>query len=249
MRSRLWLSICVALVWAWVAPQPAAAQDAEVADCLKTDLAPAAKVAACRAAAENGDADAQLRLGVMYDNGQGVAQDYAEAMTWFRRAAAQGNAGAQVALGVMYAGGQGVPQDYAEAMTWYRRAAAQGNAGAQVNLGVMYSKGRGVAQDHAEALVWYRRAAAQDYGLAQYNLGVMYSKGRGVAQDYTLAHMWFNLASASGYKDASEARNEMAKRMTLAQIAEAQRLAREWTQAYTVGGQVVPAGPGTAERF
>jgi TPR repeat protein len=63
--------------------------------------------------AEQGDASAQYNLGVMYANGYGVPQDYAEAVRWYRLAAGQGNAKAQYNLGLMYYNGEGVPQDYA----------------------------------------------------------------------------------------------------------------------------------------
>ncbi len=94
-------------------------------------------------AAEPTDATAQYNLGVRYQRGQGVPQDYAEAMKWFRKAADQGNSEAQFNLGVMYADGQGVPQDHAAATTWYRKAADQGDADAQVNLGLIYYNGIG----------------------------------------------------------------------------------------------------------
>ena len=79
-------------------------------------------------AAEQGVAEAQFNLGWMYANGQGVRQDYAQAVQWYRRAAEQGHAQAQVLLGVMYENGQGVRQDYAQAAQWYRRAKEQGAA-------------------------------------------------------------------------------------------------------------------------
>ena len=81
--------------------------------------------------AEQGYAYAQYNLGVMYENGRGVRQDYAEAVKWYRQAAAQGFADAQFNLGVMYGNGQGVRQDYAEALRWYRKATEQGHAEAQ----------------------------------------------------------------------------------------------------------------------
>ncbi len=119
-------------------------------------------------AAEQGFADAQSKLGFMYQKGKGVPQDYAEAMKWYRKAAKQGLRGAQYNLGVMYGNGLGVPQDYAEAVKWYRKAeegfrkaAEQGDAKAQYFLGVMYDKGQGVPQDYAEAVRWYRKAAEQ----------------------------------------------------------------------------------------
>ncbi len=110
---------------------------------------------------EQGDADAQNNLGLMYRKGQGVPQNYAEAAKWFRLGAEQGDAAAQNNLGLMYDTGDGVPQDYAEAEKWWRLAAEQGSAEAQFNLGVMYNEGDGVPQDYAEAVKWYRRAAEQ----------------------------------------------------------------------------------------
>jgi transposase len=81
--------------------------------------------------AEQGNADAQFNLGVMYDNGEDVPQDHAEAARWYRRAAEQEHASGQYNLGTMYAFGEDVPQDHAEALKSYRRAAEQGNADAQ----------------------------------------------------------------------------------------------------------------------
>src|SRR5712692_8709765 len=88
----------------------------------------AASVDSLKKRAAQGDAEAQFSLGIMYANGQGVPQDYAEALKWFRLAAAQGIAKAQNSLGSIYANGQGVPQDSAEALKWFRLAAAQGDA-------------------------------------------------------------------------------------------------------------------------
>jgi hypothetical protein len=85
-----------------------------------------------------------------------------------------------------------------------------------------------VPQDDAEAVNWYRKAAAQGYSDAQFNLGIMYQNGLGIPQDYVQAHMWFNLAAMTGDQGAAENRNIVAGLMTPAQIAEAQKLAREW---------------------
>ena len=98
-------------------------------------------------AAEQGLAQAQHNLGVMYVNGEGVPQNSAEAARWSRMAAEQGLAQAQFNLGLMYAKGDGVPKDHAEAVRWYRMAAEQGDAKAQYNLGVMYVNGEGVPQE------------------------------------------------------------------------------------------------------
>ena len=92
--------------------------------------------------ADQGHAYAQYNLGLMYANGEGVAEDDAEAVRWYRLAADQGHADAQYNLGWMYAIGEGVVEDDAEAVRWYRLAADQGHADAQNNLGVMYDNGR-----------------------------------------------------------------------------------------------------------
>jgi len=85
-------------------------------------------------AAEQEDARAQNSLGVMYYNGEGVPQDDAEAVKWFRKAAEQGHAEAQYGLGFMYRYGKGVPQDDAKAYTWFAVAAANGHELAKVDL-------------------------------------------------------------------------------------------------------------------
>ncbi len=157
--------------------------------------------------------------------------DYATALRLWRPLAEQGDASAQTRLGNSYYDGQGVSQDYAAALTWYRKAADQGYAIAQHNLGAMYEGGQGVSQDYAAALTWYRKAADQGYAQDQNNLGRMYAYGKGVPQDYVQAHKWFNLAASraqEGDEWAAQRRNEVAAKMTPAQIAEAQKLAREW---------------------
>ena len=158
--------------------------------------------------------------------------DYATALQLWRPLAEQGVAGAQFNLGVIYDKGQGVPQDYAEAVKWYRKAADQGYADAQTNLGVMYDNGQGMPLDDAEAAKWYRKAAEQGNTLAQTNLGRLYYNGSGMPQDFAQAHMWFNLAAAGGDADAKNVRDALSERMTPDQIAEAQRLAREWLAAH-----------------
>jgi len=77
-----------------------------------------------RPLAEQGNANAQYNLGVMYFKGEGVPQDYAQAALWYRKAAEQGYAEAQSAMGEAYYKGQGVPQDFAEAYFWLDLAAA-----------------------------------------------------------------------------------------------------------------------------
>src|SRR5215471_9458253 len=125
----------------FVAPVAAGPGEDAMAAAARGDYATAVRL--LRPLADQGDAQAQYNLGVLYDNGQGVPQNDAEAMKWYRKAAEKGHARAQQNLGTMYANGQGVPQNYTEAMTWFRKAADQGHAGAQQSLGSMYFNGQG----------------------------------------------------------------------------------------------------------
>ena len=84
--------------------------------------------------AEAGNAEAQNNLGILYDNGQGVAQDYGKARAWWEKAATQGDAGAQYNLGVLYYNGEGVPRDISKAREWLEKAAAQGDESAKAAL-------------------------------------------------------------------------------------------------------------------
>ena len=87
--------------------------------------------------AEQGDAQAQFKLGLMHYNGEGWPQDFKQAFFWFSKAAEQGNAEAQYNLGIMYDNGEGVPEDNVQAVAWYRQAAEQGQIAAQFKLGMM----------------------------------------------------------------------------------------------------------------
>ena len=176
-------------------PAPAGTPRRDPPETVVTEL----HIAALRELAEAGDAAAQTELGERYEHGREVVQDYAVAVSWFRRAADQGHAGGQVALGYMYSTGRGVAQDDAEAVRWERRAAEQGNARAQYNLGVSYRDGRGVSQDYRAAVEWYRRSAEQGYASGQNNLGFMYSNGLGVVQDYAEAVRWYRRAAEQGH--------------------------------------------------
>lgn len=159
----------------------------------------------------------------------------------FRKLAQEGNQNYQYLLGRAYEGGVvGVPQEYGEAVRWYRKSAIQGNSMAQMALGMMYFDGKGVTRSHQTAFTWLEPAAEQGEPLAQVTLGTMYEAGDGVPQDVLQAHMWFSLAAASfsdtrnpsvaGPREVAVMTREMlAARMTQDQIAEAQKLAKEWT--------------------
>jgi TPR repeat protein len=161
--------------------------------------------------------------------------DYATALKLIRPIAEQGNLAAEYNLATMYYNGEGARRDYAEAMKWFRQAADKGDIASQRYLGFMYAEGQGVPSNDVESFKWYGRAAEQGDADAANNLGVMYSDGRGAPKDLVEAHKWFALAAmrypASEQKNRDTAQknvDKLAKKMTPAEIAQAQKLAREW---------------------
>ena len=186
-----------------------------------------------RKSAERGVARAQCLLGLSYANGDGVKKvDKNEAARWIRRAADQGLAEAQFDLGMCYANGDGVTKNAVEAIDWYRKAADQGLPEAECELGDCYLEGNGVPKDIPEGVKWTRKSADQGFGRAQNTLGLCYAKGKGVPKDYLQAYKWFNLAAAKGDERTVDARINLAsaeRYLTPEQVAEAQRLAREFT--------------------
>ena len=111
------------------------------------------------ALAGKGNAEAQHRLGILYDSGHGVARNSTRAAAWYRRAAMQDHARAQTNLGAMYVRGEGVAKDYETAFDWMQRAASQGIAHAQLNLGMMYAGANGTAMSYVQAYMWFTLAA------------------------------------------------------------------------------------------
>lgn len=171
--------------------------------------------------AESGDPQAQLGLGVLYYNGQGVAPDYGLALKWFTRAAEQGKADAQYNLGVMYAHGLGVDLDRAMARKWIALAATQGHGGAKIWLEGSVALARedggatpqmrrryeaGLAafeeNDYDGALLQWKQLAVLGMARAQNSLGVMYDQGLGLKEDPIRAAGLFRDAAVQGYGGA-----------------------------------------------
>ena len=244
---------------AFVSPVAAGPFEDGLAAFERDDYATAVRL--LRPLAEQGQAEAQNRLGEIYYWGGGVWRDRAEGVKWYRLAAESGHVNAAFSLGIIsfddeqaqanwyriaaegghpdaahrlgyrYHIGRGVSQDRSEAIKWYRKAADSGLTIYQHNLGGLYESGILVVQDYVEATMWFRKAAEQGRAEAQYDLGRMYAIGKGVIQDYVEAHAWFNIATAHGY-DAAEARDLMAARLTKDQLATATKLAREYYELY-----------------
>jgi TPR repeat protein len=129
----------------------------------------AASVKPLMAAAQAGNAEAQMNFGSYYEKGlAGVAQSFPEAARWYAKAAEAGNATAMKNLGQLYENGTGVPEDWAAAATWYQKSADLGDVHGQNALARAFQFGIGVPQSRQQAIQWDRRAASQGDGRAAY---------------------------------------------------------------------------------
>jgi TPR repeat protein len=194
-----------------------------------------------RSLAEKGDVGAQMRLGFFYESGAaGLKRDWVESAKWYSKAVDAGDESAVFVLSFLgrywrhREGASAPPIIY----NLVEKVAKSGFAVAQFSLGVMnypigdpsFDAAKG---NPAQALVWYRRAAEQGDIGAQVALGLAYAQGIGVVQDYIVADKWFNIAasrakSADELADIASHHNRLARAMTSTQIAEAQKLEREW---------------------
>lgn len=152
--------------------------------------------------AEQGIAEAQLRLGLCYAQGKGTETNLLEAARWLHKAAEQNNADAQYCLGLCYYRGNGVEKDIGEAVKLYRKAAIQGHALAQHELGICYVAGLGVEKDLVEGAKWVRKAAEKGLAKSEYLMGVCFAIGRGVEKDTKEAVKWYRKAAEQGLAEA-----------------------------------------------
>lgn len=153
--------------------------------------------------AQQGDSEAQRRIGLCYLFGTGIERDAREGREWIAKAAVNENTEAQYDMGVIYRDGYGVKENYEEAAYWFRKAARNGNAMAQLSTGLLFYDGKGVQQDYRIAAENFWRAAEQGNVEAAYRLGAMYREGLGMTKDLSKAYFYFNRAASKGeYKDA-----------------------------------------------
>ena len=130
----------------------------------------------------------------------------------------------------MYGDGRGLPRDKKKAIKWLLKAAEQRSAGAQRFLGAIFYYGWGVTQDYAEAVKWFKKAAEQGDSDAQNIVGAMYERGKGIPKDFVEAYKWFSISGETGGGMYIEKLGK--RKMTTAQIAEAQKLKREWLKKH-----------------
>ena len=196
-----------------------------------------------RIAADAGDPNAQLALGLAYYHGDGEPRDPKAAIKWLTEAANRGNVEAKFYLATMLAAGDGAGQDLAGAAKLYADAAERGHAAAQFNLGRAYAKGEGVAQNDVEAARWIGAAAGSGLKEAQYALGFLYYEGRGVNGDYGEAARWFRKAAEQQHAGAASylAYMHYAGQGVPANHPEAVRWARKATELGAESGASIAA--------
>lgn len=139
-------------------------------------------------------------LGVMHEEGLGVAPDQEKAITFYERAAEKQHIAAQVTLGHRYYEGRGVDRDLEVAAHWFAQAAQHDDHRGQHALAYLHANGKGVGLDKQSAANWYRRAAKNGNGRSQHNLAIMYERGDGVPRNYIKAACWYKQAAEQGYE-------------------------------------------------
>lgn len=213
-----------------------------------------------RQAADKGDPAAQNAIGAWLANGSnGFAKDDVTALAWFKLAADQKYPAAMGWLGVFAESGRaGVAVDSLVALDWYKKAGDLGNAASMTSAGRMYALGRGVSPDGAEALRWLRRAAALNYSDSFVWIASVYEFGRGgIVKNLVTAYAWYAAVPSSGVpvvvKTAAESKERLAKALSAAELAEAEKLSKSvvvtnMVSVLTTQAAAAPGAPGAASR-
>ena len=151
-----------------------------------------------RRAAEQDFAPAQVALGRMFLQGEGVERNPTQGLQWLQRAAENGDLESQFAVGQCYLNGIGTQQSSSQGVQWIQQAANGGHAAAMETLGSLYQSGNGVVADASQAVKWFRRAADLGRERAAFLLGMCYQEGTGVSADPEEALRWFRTAATLG---------------------------------------------------
>ena len=205
-------------------------------------------LAQLRLKAQHGDADAAMSLGAQYQGGEGVKQDYAEAMKWYRMAADRDDPRAEERIGQLYHEGWGVHKDEKEAGRWFlaaldvfRKKAEHGDVDAQVTTGERYWNDAMLAhntkqpgylgsedKDYKEAANWFRKAADQGDKRAMHSLSGLYATGEGVPRDPTEALFW----TLAGENDNGSDAVVHSKDFPPENVQEVRKRLAEWEKAH-----------------
>ncbi|SFL69038.1 tetratricopeptide repeat protein [Methylobacterium pseudosasicola] len=184
-------------------------------------------LAKVKQAALDGDGTAIWDLATREADGRGMPRDLAVAAKLFEKLAVAGYAPAQYKLAGHYEKGSGLVRDLDKAKLWYGRAAEQGHARSMHNLAVLYAENPAAngKPDFASAASWFRQGAEFGVRDSQYNLAVLYARGLGLTQDLVQSYAWFSAAAAQGDDDAAKKRDDVANKLSPADLASAKSLA------------------------
>lgn len=184
-------------------------------------------LAKVKSAALDGDGTAVWDLATREADGRGMPRDLAVAAKLYEKLATAGYAPAQYKIAGQYEKGAGVVRDLDKAKLWYGRAAEQGHARSMHNLAVIYAENPAAngKPDFATAASWFRQGAEFGVRDSQYNLGVLYARGMGLTQDLVQSYAWFSAAAAQGDEDAAKKRDDVANKLSTAELASAKSLA------------------------
>lgn len=177
--------------------------------------------------------DGYLRIAEMYEKGQELLQNYAEAIFWYRKAGELGSDPAQVRLLELLEEGRGGEQDVAQTRQWCQREQKK-NIRAAYCLGRMYQLGWGVPQDFKSAIELYRKAAGHGEGKAMLQLGHLYWDGTGVKPNKSTAYMWTLLSYSERVPAAKDLLLAQKQQMSGEELDKAQQKAEEFLRAHPV---------------
>lgn len=198
------LALCLGIVF--LTPSDAFASLEEAVAAIKEKDYNFATLELNRLITEENNADAMYQLSLLYEKGQGVQKNPAEAMRLLKQATESGSDKAAVKLGSLYySGNDTLEKNYSEAFKLFKSAADKGNFTAQYNVGLMLEQGLGdenAKPDPVKAFQYYLKAGNQGYYLAQNALGRMYVEGVGTTQSYTFGMGWYRLAADQGHVDS-----------------------------------------------
>ena len=189
---------------------------------------PSEAPAPLRQAALSGDAAALYEIAAQLAEGRGMVQDLTMAARLFERAAQAGLPPAQERLATMHEKGTGATRDLKQAAFWYERAALGGNIRAMHNLATLLASGSAGKPDYAAALRWFGEAAEAGFRDSQFNMGILLVRGIGARSDLQKAFQWFSLAAAQGDEEAARKRDELASRLSAADMKAAKSALELW---------------------
>jgi TPR repeat protein len=177
--------------------------------------------------ANDGDANAQVILGNLYEQGLGVKQSYESALAWYQKAGDQDSPEGQYNAGLLYFNGTGVAKDYRAAYEWFNDAADAGSIEGAYMLGVMYHEGHGVPINFEQARHWFLTSAKQGYANAQLMYAFMLQAGFGAPSDPAKAMVWAKIAEINGAENSIKVSIPSSMTLSDLEVETAEKIAAE----------------------